>query len=101
MARALEADGWSVLSRNWRGAGGELDLVVEKDRKLRFVEVKTRGFDDPVGVESVGRGKQGHLTRAAQAWSRKFDPDVDEMAFLVALVEPAGITWYDDAFDVE
>jgi hypothetical protein len=26
---------------------------------------------------------------------------VDEMAFLVALVEPTGITWYDDAFDVE
>ncbi len=101
VARALEADGWSVLSRNWRGAGGELDLVVQRDQKLRFVEVKTRGSDDPVGAESVGSAKQAHLIRAAQAWNRKFDPQVDEMAFLVALVEPTGITWYDDAFDVE
>lgn len=101
VARALEADGWSVLSRNWHGAGGELDLVVQRSQKLRFVEVKTRASDDPVGAESVGPAKQAHLIRAAQAWSRKFNPDVDEMAFLVALVEPTGITWYDDAFDVE
>ena len=90
-----------MLSRNWRGAGGELDLVVRRDQKLRFVEVKTRGSDDPVGAESVGATKQAHLIRAAEAWSRKFAPEVEEMAFLVALVEPAGITWYDDAFDVE
>jgi len=78
-----------------------LDLVVQRADVLRFVEVKTRDSGDPVGAESVGSAKQAHLIRAAQAWNRKFDPEVDEMAFLVALVEPAGITWFDDAFDVE
>lgn len=90
-----------MLSRNWRGAGGEIDLVVCKGKRLRFVEVKTRSAGDPVGVEAVGPRKQAHLIRAARAWLSQHDPDVDEMAFMVALVEETAISWYDDAFDVE
>ena len=101
MAKALSADGWSVLSRNWRGGGGELDLVVSRGPSLRFVEVKTRGPDDPVGLESVGPMKQGHLVHAARAWLHDHPSDYDEIAFMVALVEPDDITWIDDAFDVE
>ena len=93
--------GWSVLSRNWRGAGGELDLVVSKAARLRFVEVKTRAPDDPVGVEAVGTAKRANLIRAARAWLMQHSHDFDEMAFTVALVEDGSIVWYDDAFDVE
>ncbi len=101
MAKALSADGWTVLSRNWRGGGGELDLVVSRSTSLRFVEVKTRGTDDPVGLESVGPVKQANLVRAARAWMLEHCTDYDEIAFMVALVEPDGVTWIDDAFDVE
>lgn len=90
-----------MLSRNWRGGGGELDLVVSKDGCLRFVEVKTRSAGDPVGVEAVGPAKQRKLVDAARAWLSTFDPDVSEMAFMVAFVEVDQIHWYDDAFDVE
>ena len=101
VARALENAGWSVLSRNWRGAGGELDLVVSKDSRLRFVEVKVRAATDPVGAEAVGPSKQAHLVRAARAWLRVHEDAFEEMAFVVALVEGRDIVWYDDAFDVE
>ena len=97
----MQADGWTVLDRNWRGAGGELDLVVSKRGRLRFVEVKARAEGDPVGIEAVGASKRSHLVRAARAWLRTHEPEVEEMAFLVAMVEGDGITWYDDAFDVE
>ena len=90
-----------MLSRNWSGGGGELDLVVSKDDRLRFVEVKTRSAGDPVGVESVDSSKQQKLIGAARAWLSAFEPDVSEMAFMVALVEVDTIHWYDDAFDVE
>ena len=90
-----------MLSRNWRGAGGELDLVVSRGSSLRFVEVKARASNDPVGLESVGSAKQANLIRAAQAWMLEHGDDYDDLAFLVALVEPADITWIDDAFDVE
>ena len=101
MAKVLRADGWTVLSRNWRGGGGELDLVVSRGASLRFVEVKSRAADDPVGLESVGAAKQANLTRAARAWLQEHDPSHDDLAFMVVLVEPDGITWIDDAFDVE
>ena len=101
VAQALIDAGWSVLSRNWRGAGGELDIVAAKNERLRFVEVKTRAHGDPVGLESIGPGKQKHLTRAARAWLRAHGDEFQEMAFTVALVEGASIVWYDDAFDVE
>ena len=101
VAAALVSDGWSVIARNWRGAGGELDLVALKNGRLRFVEVKTRSVDDPVGIEAIGNTKRQHLIRAAEAWLRSHEPEVDEMAFLVAMVQGADITWYDDAFDVE
>ncbi len=101
VAEALKADGWSVLSRNWIGGGGELDLVVVRHDKLRFVEVKTRATGDPVGIEAVTLAKQRRMVGAARAWLLRFDGTYEEMAFMVALVEPSGITWYDDAFDVE
>jgi len=101
VALALNAAGWSVLSRNWRGGGGELDLVAFKDGSLRFVEVKTRGHDDPVGMESVGSDKQRRLARAARAWMISESVEFSDVSFMVVLVEPDGMTWYDDAFDVE
>ena len=101
VAQALIAEGWSVLSRNWRGGGGELDIVAVRQGSLRFVEVKTRSHDDPVGIECVGRSKQAKLSRAARAWLAKSDSPFDNVAFMVVLVEPTGLTWYDDAFDVE
>lgn len=104
VASALEDQGWNVLARNWRGEGGELDVVVERDGRLRMVEVKLRDPSDPVGIEAIDRSKQGRLRRAAEAFLVGWPDEVREVCFLVALVEPMPdgdlrITWIDDAFD--
>jgi len=99
VAEVLEDQGWTVLDRNWSGGGGELDVVVTRDGRIRFVEVKTRGEDCAVGLESVTPAKQRKLSRAAEAWLECYDGTVHDLAFMVALVEPSGITWIDDAFD--
>lgn len=95
-------DAWVVLARNYRAAGGEIDLVVERDGVLRFVEVKSRSPDDPSGIESIGHGKRRRLTAAAEAWLSSRGTPEREVAFLVAVVcfEPSGwtIEWWDDAF---
>lgn len=41
-ARALEADGWSILARRLRTAAGEVDLVAERGGLLAIIEVKQR-----------------------------------------------------------
>lgn len=103
VAEALVRVGVDLLARNWRGGGGELDLVVRRAGKVRFVEVKARTDDTIDPLESIGAGKRSRLVSAARAWLQAFEPDVDEVAFLVAVVdcrnEPWSISWVDDAFD--
>lgn len=99
----MEARGWEVLARNWRGGGGEIDLIVARAGELRFVEVKARRADDPRADEAVDPRKQARLRLAARAWLA-MNPLRDEVsAFLVAwvdtTVEPWEIRWVDDAFD--
>jgi len=100
----LRRVGWSVLDTNWSGGGGELDLVVLREGKLRFVEVRARTDDDLVPVEeSITHAKRSRLRGAARAWLLAHDTPWDEAAFLVALVDlstdPWSVTWIDDAFD--
>lgn len=103
MGRCLEAEGWSVLDRNWTTQGGELDLVVERAGCLRFVEVKARKPGDPSGLESVTVHKRRRLIRAARAWLAAADPSVEEIAFSLALVTLGTPEWslelIDDPFD--
>jgi putative endonuclease len=104
VARRLEADGWTVLARNVRASGGELDIVAVREGHLRFVEVKARDPDDHTALEAIGRTKQRKLARAAEEWLAAHGPPERDAAFLVAVVtfDPAGWTLelLDNAFDV-
>lgn len=65
----LRSRGFSIIERNFRFRGGEIDLIAEKKGELHFVEVKTRrngSFGDP--LQSIGRSKQAHLSRSAQMY---------------------------------
>src|SRR5579872_3795991 len=59
-----EARGYAVVARNWRSAGGEIDLVARRGRLVVIVEVKARSsdrFGHP--AEAVMRDKQLRLRR--------------------------------------
>lgn len=99
----LLADGWAVLERNWRGAGGEIDLIVARDGAVRFVEVKARDPQDPTGLDAVTDFKRRKIVRAAEEWLAGQPEAPRESAFLVATVDflPDGwaIALLDNAFD--
>ena len=66
-----EARGYAVLARNWRGADGELDIVIGKGRDVVFCEVKTRTSDAfGAPAEAVSPMKQARIRRLAAQWLR-------------------------------
>lgn len=104
VARLVE-DGWQILARNWRGAGGELDVVVLRGGALRFVEVKARVDAAIDAEEALHAAKRSRLVSAAASWlDANPSLEVDQIAFLVVVVdctvEPWAWFWLDDAFDV-
>jgi putative endonuclease len=65
-AEFLIAQGLSVLLRNYRRRGGELDLVARDGDVLVVVEVRTRSTDEFGGAAaSVDGWKQHKIIRAA------------------------------------
>ncbi|HEY8132576.1 MAG TPA: YraN family protein [Thermoanaerobaculia bacterium] len=64
--------GYSIVARNARLRGGEIDLVVRRGSVLAFVEVKTRqSLAAGEGYESVDRAKQLQMVRLADEYLAK------------------------------
>ena len=67
--RWLRARGWRVVQRRFRTGHRDIDLVVEQDGVVAFVEVKARRgeqFGGPVGA--VDWRKRRELGRSARVW---------------------------------
>lgn len=63
----LRRQGYELVEKNFRCRAGEIDVVARRDRRLVFIEVKTRSgtfFGTP--EEAVGRQKQKKLIRLAE-----------------------------------
>jgi putative endonuclease len=67
-AAHLLKQGYTLLARKWRSAGGELDLVMRDGAELVFVEVRTRRGAAGMAEESVGPAKQARLIALAYAY---------------------------------
>lgn len=66
-ARHLERAGLKLLARNYRSPFGEIDLVMQQDDTLVFVEVRFRARSDfGTPAETVDRRKQARLRACAE-----------------------------------
>ncbi|GAB4424509.1 MAG: YraN family protein [Anaerolineae bacterium] len=75
VARYFAGQGYTIVARNWRCAVGELDLVLEKESTLVFVEVRTRRsarYGSP--EESVTAAKQAKLVELAHTYLQQLPP---------------------------
>lgn len=68
-ARLLTSQGYRLLERNYRGIGGEVDIIARQAQELVFIEVKAR-TDDSFGTpaQAVGRTKQRTIINLAQGY---------------------------------
>ncbi|MGD0083793.1 MAG: YraN family protein [Acidimicrobiales bacterium] len=93
--------GYEVVDRNWRAAGGEIDLILRQGRVLVFCEVKTRASDrygSP--AEAVTAVKQRRIRRVAAAYlqGRHGPGRPDVLRFDVACVTGRDVEVIEQAF---
>ncbi len=100
----LKAQGYKIVTVNYRSVLGEIDVICRKADELVFVEVKTRAstyFGEP--YESVTIAKQRKLRKLAEAYIAKQRLSDNKLRFDVISIIVKGstepeITWIKYAF---
>ena len=104
-AQFLKSKGYAVESRNYRGAGGEIDLVVRRGNELVFVEVKSsRNGSLGSPEDRVRHQKRRHLVRAARHYIQQLASDSSFRFDVVAIIggaENPQITHFENAFQAD
>lgn len=105
-AAYYEAQGFTVLARNFRTRQGEIDLIVRRGPRLVFAEVKARAderFSAP--CEAVTAQKQRRIIAAAKAYlARCVQEDLFARFDVVEVVQRPGaapaVRCIEDAFSL-
>ncbi len=88
--RAYLGHGYRMVARRWRGPAGEIDLVMEKDGDVIFVEVKA-SRTHALAAAALSRRQIGRLMRSAEHCLGSFPKGSSTpMRFDVALVDGQG-----------
>ena len=102
--RHLQAQGMKLVARNWRCAGGELDLVMRHGVVLVIAEVRKRS-NTAFGsaAESVDARKRARIVRATRLFlAAHADYAQLEVRFDVLALDAANsIQWLRAAFDAQ
>ncbi len=105
-ARELARQGMTLLERNLRSAGAEVDLVALDGDTIVFVEVKARSSDAfGTAEEAVDRDKRRRIVRAARAFLRRKGLSRQPCRYDIAAVDldargrPTAVRWTRGAFD--
>ena len=104
-ARFLESMGYRIVERNYRIRSAEIDLIVEKNNLIAFVEVKTRKnkkFGRP--AEAVTLSKQKKIIEAASVFMQREEYARSGCRFDVIEIFYEGGDWHlnhiESAFEV-
>lgn len=70
-AKFLTRKGYTIIERNWRIKGGEVDIIAKDHDTVVFVEVKSRSSTEyGTGEEAITSLKKKRLITAAKAYLR-------------------------------
>lgn len=95
----LCAQGMTVIARRYRGADGEIDLIMQDGEAIVFVEVKSRPDSQRgTGLMAVTPAKQKRLTHAALTFLMEREYLERVVRFDVVEISRAGILHIPNAF---
>jgi len=72
----LRQQGLKLITQNFYSRFGEIDLIMQDDETLVFIEVKKRSAGIGVALESISWSKQQKLVRASKFYLTKLGRDV-------------------------
>ncbi len=101
-AEFLERQGLKRVTQNFRCRFGEIDLIMQHNDILVFIEVRQRSSTDFGGAAaSVDIHKQKRLIRTAQFYLAKLDHTPPCRFDVVVMDDPEGLNvqWLKNAFD--
>lgn len=95
----LEQNGLSLVERNFRCKGGEIDLIMQERGALVFVEVRKRS-DIAYGgaAASVTARKKARLINAAQVYLQRYRMP-PACRFDVVAIDGASLDWLKNAIE--
>jgi putative endonuclease len=102
--RYLRSSGYTVVARNYRPAGGEVeaDIVARQGETVVFVEVKSRASGDyGTPDRAIGAEKQKNIVRAARAYATRAGIEWSQVRFdtiSITFTNPPSIVHLKDAF---
>ena len=95
----LARRGLTLVERNFRCRGGEIDLVMREGRVLVFVEVRARAASRFGGAaESITAAKQARVVLAARHYLARHGLDVP-CRFDALLIDGDRLDWIKHAFE--
>ncbi|WP_424985540.1 YraN family protein [Microbulbifer sp. S227A] len=100
VARYYQRQGYEILARRWRGAGGEIDLILRHAATMVFVEVK-KGPSIARAAERISPRQVRRIMVAAEEFLADHPSGtLSEMRFDAALVDAQGaFEILENAFD--
>ena len=105
VANILEGQNWTILARNYRRRGSEIDIIARKGATLAFVEVKARRMPmtNLGGIEALlTPRKLVALARGARLYLASLDPQEATFRGDLAVVWPEpkklGLLYIPDAY---
>ncbi len=101
----LQQQGLTLVTRNYRGAFGEIDLIMRDGTSLVFIEVKQRKntfFGNPAEAVTASKQKKILLTAAAYLQQTRISQQqmvrFDVVGIVAHTGKPPDISWIKHAF---
>lgn len=99
--------GYKILEKNYRTSLGEIDVIAEKNKRIAFIEIKTRSsekFGKP--EEAVDKRKQNKLIALAKLYLKETKQTNKLASFHVVAIlwqkpKDAKIRLIENAFEIE
>lgn len=93
--------GLTLLAQNFHSRRGEIDLIMEDDSALVFIEVRYRKSTKyGSALESVNMQKQQRIIHTAHYYLQQHPHHYSTYRFDVVALDPNGINWVKDAFQL-